>query len=47
MLWKYPVIVYEQSAHFDGAIYRREDGAWKECCSIDENGWCEYTNTWY
>jgi len=46
-LWKYPVIVFEQNAHFNGTVYRRENGEWKECCSIDENGFCEYTNTWF
>jgi len=45
-LWKYPVIVFEQNAQFNGTIYRLEDGQWAECCTIDESGFCEFTNTW-
>lgn len=46
-LWKYPVIVYEQNAHFNGTVYQRVNEQWVELCNIDENGFCEFTNTWF
>ena len=45
-LWKYPLLVFEQTAHFTGTYYARRGKGWQKIASIDENGFCEYTGTW-
>ncbi len=45
-LWKYPLLVFEQTAHFTGAYYTRRGKGWQKIASIDENGFCEDTGTW-
>ena len=45
-LWKYPLIVFEQLAHFTGHFYRRSGRRWREVAAIDELGFCEYTASW-
>ncbi len=47
VLWKYPLIVFEQFAAFQGGLFEKtEEGGWKEIAHIDDLGFCEYTNTW-
>ena len=43
---KYPLIVFEQTAHFIGAFYWRQGNGWRKIASIDETGFCEFTGTW-
>ena len=45
-LWKYPLIVFEQTAHYTGTFFRNEGGNWTIVTKIDERGFCEYTDTW-
>ncbi len=45
-LWKYPVIVFEQTAHYNGALLKLDGDVWKEEHVIRETGFCEFTATW-
>jgi hypothetical protein len=46
-LWKYPVIVFEQAAHYVGRLQQRIGGNWQTIAKFDEPGFCEYTSLWY
>jgi hypothetical protein len=50
VLWHYPLIVFEQTAKFDGALYERAggrpDGPWQVRTKIDTRGLCEATSRW-
>jgi hypothetical protein len=46
-LWQYPVIVFEQTAQFDGGIYERDSaGEWQLLGDIHTIGFCEHSATW-
>lgn len=45
-LWKYPLIVFEQTAHYTGTFFKKEGSNWTAVTTIDERGFCEYTDTW-
>ncbi len=45
-LWKYPLIVFEQSAHFTGGLSRRSGDSWTPMLDIAQEGFCEYTDRW-
>lgn len=46
-LWKYPLLVFEQTAHFVGRLMQKgDDGTWKEVETFDLDGFCEYTSEW-
>ncbi len=45
-LWKYPLIVFEQAAHFSGTLSQRSGEAWTPILQIAEEGFCEYTDRW-
>jgi hypothetical protein len=50
VLWHYPLVVFEQTARFKGALYERAggrpDGPWTERTVIDTRGLCEATARW-
>ena len=46
-LWKYPVIVFEQTAHYTGRLQQNVGGNWQTVAQFDEPGFCEYTSLWY
>jgi hypothetical protein len=48
VLWKYPLIVFEQTAHYQGSLNQLDTvtGQWKPILPIDEMGFAEYTDTW-
>ncbi|MEN9848041.1 MAG: hypothetical protein RL368_781 [Pseudomonadota bacterium] len=46
VLWKYPLIVFEQTAEFEGGLYERAGDDWKLVCRLQAKGFCEYTGTW-
>ena len=46
-LWKYPVIVFEQTAHYTGRLQQKVGGNWQTVAQFDESGFCEYTSLWY
>jgi uncharacterized protein with NAD-binding domain and iron-sulfur cluster len=45
-LWKYPLLVFEQTARYTGTLHKSENGSWSLVAQIDEIGFCEYTDTW-
>lgn len=45
-LWKYPLLVFEQSARFTGVYHRRNSGRWRKIADIAETGFSEYATTW-
>jgi 15-cis-phytoene desaturase len=45
-LYKYPLIVFEQSAHFAGTLHQKDGAGWKTIASFDTQGFCEYTSKW-
>ncbi|HEY2028650.1 MAG TPA: FAD-dependent oxidoreductase [Myxococcales bacterium] len=45
-LWKYPLIVFEQTAQFEGTLSQQQGGAWKPIASFDTPGFSEYTSKW-
>jgi len=45
-LWKYPLIVFEQTARFTGALRRRSKSGWEHVLDIRETGYSEYTSRW-
>lgn len=45
-LWKYPLIVFEQTAQYTGTLSTNQGGNWSVVTRIDERGFCEYTDTW-
>jgi hypothetical protein len=45
-IWKYPLIVFEQTALFEGGLYEKIDGNWQLLCSLRSHGFCEYTGKW-
>ena len=47
VLWRYPVIVFEQTAAFKGQLYQKKDTNWELVETIDTQGFCESTSTWY
>jgi len=47
VLWKYPVIVFEQAAHYVGRLQQLVNGSWVTAEKFDEPGFCEYTSLWY
>ena len=46
-LWKYPVIVFEQTARYTGRLQQKVNGNWQTVAKFDEPGFCEYTSLWY
>lgn len=47
---KSPILIFEQTAEFDGALYEADPGSqegWKAIVPIAENGHCEWVTTWY
>lgn len=42
-LWKYPLIVFEQSAFFQGSLLEYKDNQWKSILEIFSEGFCEAT----
>ena len=42
-LWKYPLIVFEQSAFFQGSLLEYKDNQWKTILEIFSEGFCEAT----
>lgn len=47
VLWKYPVIVFEQTAKYTGTLQQKSGTLWKPLATIDDSGFCEYTALWY
>jgi hypothetical protein len=46
-LWQYPIIVFEQTAQFDGGLYEKAaDGSWQPVCEIHAAGFAEHSVTW-
>jgi hypothetical protein len=45
-LWKYPLIVFEQAARFQGQLLKQDGGAWTEVVAFDTAGFSEYTSKW-
>ncbi len=37
------IIIYEQTAHFSGALYEKGRYGWSRLVSLDGNGFAEYT----
>jgi len=46
-LWQYPVIVFEQVAHYTGRLQQLVNGSWVTVEKFDDPGFCEYTSLWY
>jgi hypothetical protein len=46
VLWKYPLIVFEQTARFRGALFRKSDSGWEQVKAFDTTGFCEFTREW-
>ena len=45
-LWKYPLLVFEQTAQFKGSLTELVDGIWKPIATFDTTGFSEYTSEW-
>jgi hypothetical protein len=45
-LWKYPLIVFEQAAQFNGTLQKRSGEGWVDVLDFDVLGFCEYTSKW-
>ncbi len=48
-LWKYPLIVFEQSCSFEGTLMQLKSGTtdqWTTVQTIAEDGFCEFTDRW-
>jgi hypothetical protein len=45
-LWKSPMIVFEQTADFEGTLAERDGTGWTERLRIAEQGFYEYTAEW-
>ena len=45
-LWKYPLLVFEQTAQFKGSLTELVDGVWKPITTFDTTGFSEYTSEW-
>jgi uncharacterized protein with NAD-binding domain and iron-sulfur cluster len=45
-LWKYPLIVFEQAAQFQGRLLKKSGDAWVEVVDFDVLGFSEYTSKW-
>ena len=45
-LWKYPLVVFEQSARFKGRLLKKSGDGWDEVVDFDVIGFSEYTSKW-
>ena len=45
-LWKYPLLVFEQAARFQGRLLKQSGGGWTEVVDFDVLGFSEYTSKW-
>ena len=45
-LWKYPLIIFEQAAQFQGKLLQKSGDGWVEVVNFDVQGFCEYTSKW-
>lgn len=45
-LWRYPLIVFEQSAQFRGRLLKKAGDGWVGVVDFDVPGFCEYTSKW-
>ncbi|SFN17703.1 FAD-dependent oxidoreductase [Variovorax sp. OV329] len=45
-LWKYPLIVFEQAAQFNGSLLQKSGDGWEKVVDFDLAGFCEYTSKW-
>jgi uncharacterized protein with NAD-binding domain and iron-sulfur cluster len=45
-LWRYPLIVFEQSAQFRGRLLKKAGNGWAGVVDFDVLGFCEYTSKW-
>ncbi|HEX2815615.1 MAG TPA: hypothetical protein VHN39_04450, partial [Phenylobacterium sp.] len=45
-LWTYPLIVFEQTARFQGSLSQKDGEGWKQIATFDTLGFCEYTSKW-
>ncbi|MDM0117077.1 FAD-dependent oxidoreductase [Variovorax sp. J22R133] len=45
-LWKYPLIVFEQAAQFQGRLLKKSGDDWVDVVDFDVLGFCEYTSEW-
>lgn len=46
VLWKYPLIVFEQAAQFQGRLLKKSGDGWVGVVDFDTLGFCEYTSKW-
>lgn len=45
-LWKYPLIIFEQAAQFQGKLMQKSGAGWVQVVAFDLQGFCEYTSKW-
>lgn len=46
VLWKYPLLVFEQTARFTGKLEQKNGDRWETVKSIDTTGFSEFTREW-